>query len=255
MASQEADPTNIKEDIKKKPDPNNPEEATRFVQEVDKAVKKFTDTVHQYAPYSIQNAYSDFIERYYDLLCDVENYYKDASISNVLELINNTTCKILCVETEKERTDQQLCKDPRISTDNIMWAEHILNQLEALPGFKKFEGSEQFAISELFTSLQSAHNASAEVARHLAVLARKLQPSQFDFILKHSVHPLLQFEVPPRLCNPRELHFMKSNLTSEETFKQWAVNNILPRPYHPKVETVEGKHATMYLTAAVHSQL
>ena len=135
-----------------------------------------------------------------------------------------------------------------------MWADHILNHLEALPGFKKFEGSEQFAISELFTSLQSAHNAT-EVARHLAVLARKLQPSQFEFILKHSVCPLIQFEVLPRLCNPRELHFMKSNLTSEEAFEQWAVNNILLRPYHPKLETVEGKHATRCLTVAVHYQL
>ena len=74
-----------------------------------------------------------------------------------------------------------------------MQVHHILNHLEALPGFKKFEGSEQFAISELFRSLLSAHNASAEVARHLAVLARKLQPSQFEFILKHSVYPLIQF--------------------------------------------------------------
>ena len=93
-----------------------------------------------------------------------------------------------------------------------MQADHVLNHLEALPGFLRFEGSEQFAISELFSSLQSAHNASAEVAGHLAVLARKLQPSQFEFILKHSVHPLIQFEVPPRLCNPRELRFMKVNL-------------------------------------------
>ena len=99
---------------------------------MDKAVQKFTDTVHQYEPYSIQNAYSDFIEK----------YYEDASICDILELINDTACKILCVETEKERTDQQLCKDPRISTDNIMWVDHVLNHLEALPGFKKFEGSE-----------------------------------------------------------------------------------------------------------------
>ena len=127
MVSQEADPTNIKADIKKKPHPNNPEEATKFVQEVDKVMQKFTDTVHQYAPYSIQNVYSDFIERYYDLLCEVEDYYKDASISNVLELIDDTTCKILHIETGKERTDQQLCKDPRISTDNLMQADHVLN--------------------------------------------------------------------------------------------------------------------------------
>ena len=68
-----------------------------------------------------------------------------------------------------------------------MWVDHVLNHLEALPGFKNFEGSERFAISELFTSLQSKHNASTtKVAGHLAVLARKLQPSQFEFILKHS---------------------------------------------------------------------
>ena len=212
MASQEADPTNIKEDIKKKPGPNNPEEATRFVQEVDKAVQKFTDTVHQYEPYSIQNAYSDFIERYYNLLCEVEDYYKDASISDVLELINDTTCKILHIQTEKERTDQPLCKDPRISTDNIMQVDHVLNCLEALPGFKKFKGGEQFATSELFTSLQSVHNASVEVAGHLAVLARTLHPSQFEFILKHSVCPLIQFEVLPRLCKPGELCFAKVTL-------------------------------------------
>ena len=255
MVTQEGDTANLKEHIKKKPGPNNPEEATRFVQEVDKAVQKFTNTVHQYEPYSIQNAYSDFIQRYFDLLCDIEEYYKDASIATVLELIDDTTCKILRVETEKERTDQQLCKDPRISKDNIMQVHHVLNHLEALPGFKKFEGSEQFAISELLRSLQNAHKASAEVAGHLASLPRTLQPSQFEFILKHSVHPLIQFEVPPRLCNPEELCFTKSELTSEETFEQWAMNNVLPRPYHPKLETVEGKNATRCLTVVVHYQL
>ena len=110
-------------------------------------------------------------------------------------------------------------------------------------------------ISELFRSLQSAHNASAEVAGHLAVLARKLQPSQFEFIQKHSVCPLIQFQVPPRLCNPGELHFAKSELASEEAFEQWAVNNVLPRPYHPKLETVQGKHATRCLAVVVHYQL
>ena len=67
--------------------------------------------------------------------------------------------------------------------------------------------------------------------------------------------PLIQFEVAPRLCNPGELHFPKSELTSEEAFEQRAVNNVLPRLYHPKLETVEGKHATRCLTVAVHYQL
>ena len=95
MATPEADPTIIKGDTKKKPGQNNPEEPTRLVQEVDKVVQKFADTVHQYEPYSTQNVHSDFIERYFDLLCNIEDYYKDASIATVLELIDNTTCKIL----------------------------------------------------------------------------------------------------------------------------------------------------------------
>ena len=48
---------------------------------------------------------------------------------------------------------------------------------------------------------------------------------------------------------------MKIELTSEEAFEQWAVSNVLPRPYYPKLETVEGKYATRCLTAVVHCQL
>ena len=44
-------------------------------------------------------------------------------------------------------------------------------------------------------------------------------------------------------------------LLGPSTFEQWAMNNILPRLYHPKLETVEGKHATRCLTAVVHYQL
>ena len=144
---------------------------------------------------------------------------------------------------------------PRISIDNIMQPHTVVNRLEALPGFKKFEGGEQFAISELFRHLQWAHNTSAKMAGHLAFLARTLQPNQFEFILKHSVHLLVQFNIPPRLCNPRQLHFARSNLTSDELFKQRVVNTILPHPYHPKLDNVESKHATRCLAVAVHYTL
>ena len=175
MATQEADTANIKEDFKKKPGQNNPEEATRFVQKVDKVVQKFMDTVTNTnripSKTHIQTSSRNTSTCCVTLRITIK-------IASVLELIDDTACKIPRVETKKERTDQQLCKDPRISMDNIMQVHHVLNHLEALPGFKKFEGSEKFAISELFRSLQRAHNASAEVARHLAVLERKLQPSQ-----------------------------------------------------------------------------
>ena len=220
--------TDTKEDAKKKPGPNNPEEASRFIEEVSKAVDHFMATIHQYEPYSIQFTYKDFINTYYRLLCDIEDYFKDASTKQVLELIDDTTCKMMRMQTEREHKDHELCKDPRISTDNIMQSHHVMNHLEAFPGFKMFEGGEQFAISELFHHLQRAHNASSEAAGHLAFLARTLQSTQFEFILKHSVCLLVQFQIPARLCSPCKLHFTKSEITSEELFEQKAVNTILP---------------------------
>ena len=130
-----------------------------------------------------------------------------------------------------------------------------MNRLEAMPNFKKFKGGEQFAISELFRHLQHAHNASSEMTGHLAFLARTLQPTQFEFIFKHSVRPLVEFQIPPSLCNPGELHFTKSDLSSEEAFKQKAVNTILPHLYHPKLDSVESKLTARYLAEAVHYTL
>ena len=130
------------------------------------------------------------------------------------------------MQTERKCKDQELCKDPHVSTDNIMQSHHVMNHLEALPGFKKFEGGKQFAILELFHHLQRAHNVSSEAAGYLAFLTRTLQPTQFEFILKHSVHPLVQFQIPARLCNPSELRFAKSKLTSDELFEQKAINTI-----------------------------
>ena len=59
------------------------------------------------------------------------------------------------------------------------------------------------------------HNVSAKMAGHLAFLARTLQPNQFEFTLKHSLHPIVQFNIPPHHCNPRQLHFARTNLTPD----------------------------------------
>ena len=69
----------LKYEGKKKPGPNNPEEASEFMQQLNEAVDKFTDTIHQCKPYSIQDAYSDFVGRYYELLSKIEDYFVDAS--------------------------------------------------------------------------------------------------------------------------------------------------------------------------------
>ena len=113
-------------------------------------------------------------------------------------------------------------QNPRVSTDNIMQPHQVMNRLEALPGFKKFEGGEQFAISELFRHLQHAHNASSEMAGHLAFLARTLQPTQFEFILKHSVRSLVQLQIPNAFVTlqnftlPKVIYLKKKLLNKEQ---------------------------------------
>ena len=95
-----------------------------------------------------------------------------------------------------------------------------MNRLKKLPNFKKFKEGEEFAIAELFPCLQRAHKASAETASHLAFLARTLAPDQFAIILKHSLKPLVQLQIPPHLCSLGELKFAKNDLSPEEAFEQ-----------------------------------
>ena len=66
---------------------------------------------------------------------------------------------------------------------------------------------------------------------------------------------MVQVQIPPHLCHPGELHFSKANLTPEEADKERAVNRVLPRPHHPKLDCIDTKHPTHCLAAAVHYTL
>ena len=50
--------------------------------------------IHSYEPYKIEDTYTDFVTQYYDLLSEVEDYFKDTSITAVPELVDDTTCKM-----------------------------------------------------------------------------------------------------------------------------------------------------------------
>ena len=127
-----------------------------------------------------------------------------------------------------------------------MTGSAALTRLAALPNFEKID------VCDLFNSLSTAHTTIADVAGNLATLGRRLDPTQFQFLLKHSVLPLVQLQVPARLCNPADLTFAKARLTDKEMFEQRAMNNMLPRPYHPNLEAVDPKHPTRALAAAIH---
>ena len=130
MAATELDDADTQ--LKKRPGPNNPEEAEEFVKQINIAVDKFVETIHSYKPYKIEDTCPDFVTRYYDLLCDMEDYFKNASIEGVLDIADDTMCKLLRMETEHDKKVQKLCKDPRVSSDNILTGHQALNKLEEI---------------------------------------------------------------------------------------------------------------------------
>ena len=95
--------------------------------------------------------------------------------------------------------------------------------------FTAIQGDQWEMVCELFDSLQTAYTAIADVAGTLATLGRTLDPNQFQFLLKHSVHPLVQLQVPAHLCHLSKLKFAKEHLTDDEIYEQCGVNTVLPR--------------------------
>ena len=240
---------------KKKPGPCNPDQATKFVEETNKSLDRFLEKMHNYEPYVIEEAYTVLISEYHHSLCEIKEYFQKADKGVVLGLIDNNSCKMLRVETTKESENREKFPDPRTSTDNIITGTQALSRLAAMPNFAAIQGDQQEMVCELFHSLQTAHIAIAEVAGTLATLGRTLDPNEFQFLLKHSVHPLVQLQVPAHLCHPGELKFAKEHLTDDELYEQHGVNTVLPRPHHPNLDQVPAKHPTRALAGAIHYQL
>ena len=146
----------------------------------------------------------------------------------------------------------------RVKTEkNSQTQEHqlALSILAAMPNFAAIQGDQREMVCELFDSLQIVHTAIADIAGTLATLGRTLDPKEFQFLLKHSVHPLVQLQVPACLCHPGELKFVKEHLTDNELYEQCGVNTVLPRPHHTDLDQVPAKHPTRALASAIHYQL
>ena len=155
----------------------------------------------------------------------------------------------------KRQGQQAKCKDPRISADNIPMDTTMINQLASLPNFKSITSKHKETIIKLFLSLQWAHNAAAKTTGYLASLVHVLNTNQFFYLLKHSMRPLVQLQIPQWLCHPGKRCFTKPNLLTNKMYEQKAVNVILPRPHHPKLDSIEPKHAMRALAAAVYYTL
>ena len=211
--------------------------------------------MHNYKPYAIEEAYTVLISEYHHALCKIEEYFQKADTGVVLGLIDDKSCKMLRVETTKESESREKFPDPRTSTDNIITGTQALSRLAAMLNFTAIQGDQWEAVCQLFDSLQTVHTAIADIAGTLATLGRTLDPKQFQFLLKHSVHPLVQLQVPAHLCHPGELKFAKEHLTDNELYEQCRVNTVLPRPHHPNLDQVPAKHPARALASAIHYQL
>ena len=188
----EETPTTLTDDAdttaeKKRPGPINPIQVAAFVTATTTSIDKFITTIHNYEPYALQSCYETLIDEYYQELIQIEDYFKDADKDLVLDLVDDKTCKVICVETQKDSEDRKRCPDPCISTPNLMTGAAALMRLATLPNFEKIDGDDRAKVCDLFDSLSTAHTAIADVTGNLAILGRRLDPTQFQFLLKHSV--------------------------------------------------------------------
>ena len=181
----EETPTTLMDDADTTTEKKRP--AAAFVTATTTSIDKFITTIHNYEPYALQSFYETLIGEYYKELIQIEDYFKDADKDLVLDLVDNKTCKVICVETQKESEDRKRCPDPCISTPNLMTGAAALTRLAALPNFEKIDGDDRAKVCDLFDSLSIAHAAIADITGNLATLGRRLDPTQFQFLLKHSV--------------------------------------------------------------------
>ena len=106
--------------------------------------------MHNNEPDAIEEGYQVLIAKYHHALCGIEDYFKQADRKLILELIDDTTCKLLRTATSKDGADKEKCPDPRVSTENLMTGHRALNRLAALPNFKDIEGADREEVCELF---------------------------------------------------------------------------------------------------------
>ena len=79
--------------------------------------------------------------------------------------------------------------------------------------------------------------------------------TNFSFCSNTPYTPLIQLQIPAHLCHPGELRFEEQYLSNDELYEQHCVNTLLPRPYHPSLDSIPPKHTTRALAAAIHYHL
>ena len=222
----------------KEPGPNNPEEAKEYQKQTKIALQKFTERIHSFDRYQHQSAYEYYVHNVLNELLHTGNsYYKNAEIQPVLDTIHNKMCKFVL---QPDNIDEQPLQQQ--SPDDIPEAEEITDKLSEIEDMEELDTRSVNNITSLFAALQMCHDNSTKMAGHLVQMGSTLTPKQYTYIMKHSLRPLVQLSLPPRLCIPVDLKFSKLHLTPQETKEEIGINQCLPRPFHPALAVFPPKH-------------
>ena len=251
MAAKQTTPTTSKDDVEDElvfmTAHNNPEEAEKFIKSIVTLVDKFMADITGYDRYKQEEAYTEFVRKYVKELKNLDDYFKDTSPSTILKIIDDKMCEYI----RKPPLDPQGIKT-RTSEENIPTGHHALQQLAHEQPSPTLDDAGQAAVVQLFANLQFAHEYSAKVAKAVTKLGAVTTPSQFCFIMRKAVRPIIQLQVPPQLSSPANWNFAKERLIEEELVEEEGSNQMLPQPFHPILAEIDEKHLTRCATMAVH---
>ena len=124
--------------------------------------------------------------------------------SIILEIIDDKLCKYI----RKPPPDPKGIKTCT-SEENIPTGHYAQQELAHEQPSAALDDAGQAAVVQLFADLQFAHEYTAKVAKDVAKLRAVTTPSQFCFIMRRAVQPLIQIQVPPQLLSPANLNFAK----------------------------------------------
>ena len=235
----------------KEPRPNNLEEAKEYQKQTKIALQKVTQRIHGFDRYQHQSAYEFYVHNVLNELLRTDNsYYKNAEIQPMLDTIHDKMCKFVL---QPDYIDEQPLQQQ--SPDDIPEAEEITDKLAEIEDMEELDARSVNNITSLFAALQMCHENSAKMAGHLVQLGSTLRPKQYTYVMKHSLCPLVQISLPPRLCSPADLKFSKLRLTPQETKEEISINQCLPRPFHAALAVLPPKHPTCCLVAIIHTVL
>ena len=239
----------MEEEHPKGPSHNNPEEAAKYVKDVNSLLQSFVTDIRGFDCNKHLDAWETFLHTLSQLLFKLDSaYFTNMDTEVILDTIPDKACTafLACPEEAADRVQQ--C----VSSDEIPTGPEVTSKMHLQQNLPCFDQKGQQAVKRLFSHLQDAHNHMSEVAKAIVEMSEVSSPEQFTFVLQLAVRPIIQLKIHPHLSAPTELKFEKERLTPEEITEENCCNLLLPQPFHPKFAKLDFKDPMRCLAAAAH---